>query len=343
MMKNTRILGLFILLMAGNVYGQTRLAFEALTFVKDIAYYKNKPYTGTTTSVYDDKTRAEEVNWKNGLLDGLKTEFYNGAGVHAKYFFKEGKRNGPFEIFFKNGQTESKGYYIDDQLDGEILGYYPRGNIRYTHTYDHGVENGISKTWFENGVLQQEGTVLIGKVHGTLKSYYEDSSIRSEIVYHLGTRNGKAYKWHTTGCLGEESYYKMGILDSVYRLYDNLLCQLLQEVNYKKGKKFGVSMSFTQLGDTVSLETYEYDQLHGPWVLYQDKKREAFGNYVKGEKDGFWYTGLVSDFQHCEGAYDMGVQVGKWMYFDHKKRKLAMRIYDDNGKIVKQKVYRKIE
>ena len=48
----------------------------------------------------------------------------------SKGFLKAGKREGPFEDFFENGQLERKGSFKDDLLDGSFEEFMKKDNER---------------------------------------------------------------------------------------------------------------------------------------------------------------------------------------------------------------------
>jgi antitoxin component YwqK of YwqJK toxin-antitoxin module len=49
--------------------------------------------------------------------------------------FINGKRNGLYKSYWKNGQLENISTYIDDKLNGECKSYYPNGQLYFSCTY----------------------------------------------------------------------------------------------------------------------------------------------------------------------------------------------------------------
>jgi antitoxin component YwqK of YwqJK toxin-antitoxin module len=43
--------------------------------------------------------------------------------------YKDGKRDGPWERYYENGQLEKKGSYKDGELDGLYERYYENGQL----------------------------------------------------------------------------------------------------------------------------------------------------------------------------------------------------------------------
>lgn len=345
-LKMQRIKSISILLLLTGLLpvatAQGRIKFEGLTIKNETAFYKGKPFTGVSVATYEDNTLAEEVNWKEGKMDGMKTEYYQGAGIHARIGFRDNRRNGGFTYFYRNGRPKLKGSYRDNLLHDTLWSWYPSGGLQYLHVYDKGIKTGRMITWFSNGAVEQECMLIGGKPHGEMRNYYMDSSLRSIIHYNRGVREGSALTWHNTGCLAEEAYYKNGMLDSVHRVWDNLRCELIRSGSYKKGKKEGTFLTLDFLGDTISLETFREGKLHGPYITWHEKQRDTEGGYFNGKKHGYWKHNQANKYQWREGEYDEDTQIGTWWYYDTKGRKLMLQRFDDNGNLLEEKVFKKI-
>ena len=336
---------LFLMLnacLALQLSAQSRIKFEGLNIKDETAFFRGKPFTGVSVSTYDDQTMREEIWWKNGMMDGVKTEYYQGAGVHARISFRENQRYGTFTYYYRNGQPKLKGTYMRNILQDTLWSWYQNGRMQYLHVYDQGVRTGKILTWFNNGAPEQVCSLVGGKPHGAMYNYYADSSIRSIIHYNRGVREGSAYQWHNTGCMAEEAYYKNGLQDSVHRVYDNLRCQLIKNGNYVKGSKEGIFLQFDFLGDTLTLETWRNNQRNGPYINWLNNKRDIEGSYVNGKPHGYWVYGKESHYQWREGEYDEGTQIGTWWYYDTQGRKLMKQVFDDNGTLLEEKIFKKI-
>ena len=59
-----------------------------------------------------------------------------------QWSFKNGKKHGPWIIYHKNGQLESKGTYKDGKEDGPWVQYNEDGTVSeyFTGTYKNGVK-----------------------------------------------------------------------------------------------------------------------------------------------------------------------------------------------------------
>ena len=62
--------------------------------------------------------------------------------------FLFGKKDGPFESYYRSGQLKEKGTYRDGELEGLCEEYYENGQLEWRGTYNMGEECG---EWFEDG------------------------------------------------------------------------------------------------------------------------------------------------------------------------------------------------
>jgi len=337
---------------------------EELQNNNEVYYFNNKPYTGTSIDLFPDKTRMQEIEWVNGVLNGTKTEYFRGGVlVRTLMHFKDGKRNGPFIFYHDNGKVKLRGKYVDDLLDSTVNAFFDNGNNKYIHNYNMGIRVGESVTFYKNGNVEQRVSLMNEKPHGTMLNYYEAGNLRLESTYDEGVRNGAYIRYHLTGIMAEESYFKNGIQDSVSRYWDNVFGTLMKEEYYKLGKKDGVWITFNHMKDTITLFTYENDVLNGPfkkyfagsvqvgdrengkyekfdtakWVMEYMHELDEYGTYVNGKLDGEFKTGLFNTENHAEGFYKDGIMVGEWKYYNKYGKLVLHEKYNDDGELIYQK------
>jgi antitoxin component YwqK of YwqJK toxin-antitoxin module len=339
------LLVIFLLLAIAGVQAQkakvSRVFYENLEIRNGTAYLKNAPFTGLSIKQWENRQTNEEINWVNGLRDGLYSEYTETGILVARENWVEGVKHGEYAYYFPNGGIKNKGVFRNGNLDGEIWGYYPNGKPRYMNIYQSGIRHGKSHTWFSNGRTEQTGQFLNNLPHGEVLAWYPDSTPRYQTFYNMGIKNGRYYRWHKTGCPAEESYYKNGSLDSIRRLYDELNCSLLEVQEYSKGEKNGSFIKFGFRGDTLSIENWHFNKLDGRYVIWRDRAIETQGNYSAGEPDGYWKYGMMSHYQMREGNYEKGLMTGLWKFYDSNGELLARQWYDDNGEVVKSKFVRR--
>ncbi|MDP2176270.1 MAG: toxin-antitoxin system YwqK family antitoxin [Bacteroidota bacterium] len=350
-----------------NLYAQVddkksvkRVSLESLENVNEIMYHKGEPFTGHALDYFSNKVKKQEMHFESGLLHGPKTEYFEGGIlIRSKLYFTNGKRNGTFYFYHPNGKVKLTGKYINDELDSTVNAFYDNGNPKYTHNYKLGIKHGESLTYFYNGVLEQKVNLVNGIPSGFMRNFYQAGNLRQESFYTNGVRNGMFYKYHLTGVMAEESYYKNGLLDSVSRYFDNVFGRLMKEEYYKAGKRFGIQITYNELGDTITLMNYINDVLEGPYQKYYagsmdfGKKKKSYkgyvhgldevGIYVNGKLNGEFKTGLINRKNRAEGTYKDGVMVGEWKYYNANDKLVLHEKYNENGELIYQKPKLKVE
>ena len=104
--------------------------------------------------------------------------------------FKDGKMEGPWVYYRKNGQLFSKGTYKDGKKDGPYVDYYAIGQLASKGTYKDGNKHGPWILYYENGQLWDKNTYKDGEVDGPWVSYHENGQLREKGTYKVGKRNG---------------------------------------------------------------------------------------------------------------------------------------------------------
>lgn len=316
-----------------------RVYFDALVSNNGIYYYKGVPFTGLSVSKFPSNKKKQELNWVRGVLHGEKLEWFENGTLKTKMNFVNGQREGAFTLWWSNGNIYMRGTYVNNDYEGRVECFYKSGNIQYVYHYSKGVLHGIATNYFSNGEKENEVNVVNGKSDGVFRAWYPAGNTRKELHFKMGVLHGRSLLWHLNGQMAEESYYKNGVLDSILIAWDAILGTIIKKEHYLNGQKNGVFITYDQFGDTATAMSYKKDKLHGRYVVYQDKKIEAEGNYVNGEKHGFWRTGLVSNYQHQEGNYKNGKRIGTWVYYDLNGKKLMIQEYDNNGVFKKEKQF----
>ena len=64
---------------------------------------------------------------------------------------KDGKKEGKWISWYKNGKKESEGTFKDGKKDGKWTDWYENGQKKEEETYKDGVKDGLFTDWYENG------------------------------------------------------------------------------------------------------------------------------------------------------------------------------------------------
>ena len=181
------------------------------------AYYSNKKLA------YIREGRL--VEGYNLLPNGKHTEYYKNGQVKVQGSYKEGKRDGEFKAFLKNGKSAGSVIYKDGKIIKSTLikamknnaSFPPVDNINYkldtTHT--------LGKVEFENGLLR---TYFIfnknGLLDGNSIEYYEEGNIESIVPYKNNVVEGLVITYYENGNIKEEVNYKNDKMNGEAKSYD---------------------------------------------------------------------------------------------------------------------------
>jgi len=119
---------------------------EQITFKNTIAYANGKPYTGRVIE-YKDGKRFLEYGYKNGIQEGLETEWHTKTGTkqHESYWIS-GKKEGIYISYWPNGNKRRSVNYINDVKEGLLTRWYKDGQLDYQQNYSGGTRLGSQFT-----------------------------------------------------------------------------------------------------------------------------------------------------------------------------------------------------
>lgn len=128
---------------------------------EDIFYLDNeiKPYTGKCTIFYrNTESVKEEMNFRNGVLDG----------AHVSYY--------------QNGQIKRTGSYANGNLNGKWVGFDAKGKKIYEVEYKNDTLIGKFISWYSTGVMREKGTYQNNRKIGEWLSFDESGMIIKKVL-----------------------------------------------------------------------------------------------------------------------------------------------------------------
>ena len=121
-------------------------------------------FTGWNCPVIDEKDLVK----RGGLYYRKRTDvpFTGKTTGKTQGTFKNGKKDGPYVRYHKNGQLFLKTNYKDGKRDGPYIRYYDNGRLSSKGKQKDGKQEGPHVTHHRNGQLQTKGTFKDGKNEG---------------------------------------------------------------------------------------------------------------------------------------------------------------------------------
>ena len=196
------------------------------------AYYSNKKLAYTR--------EGKLVEGYNLLPNGKYTEYYKNGQIKVQGSYKEGKRDGEFKAFLKNGKSAGSVIYKEGKITKSTLvkamkdnaSFSPVTDIYYKLEGSHTLrkidyENGLLKTYFiynkdgipdgESVEYYEEGNIESivhfrnNIVEGLTTTYYENGNIDEEVNYKNNKMNGEAKSYDENGKLNGRTIFKDNI------------------------------------------------------------------------------------------------------------------------------------
>ncbi len=108
---------------------------------KEIEEYKNKIKTiKNQISLFSDKSLKSTFLFANGQKEGEEKIFFKGEAFLNKIKnWHDGILEGPSTVFYKTGEKYIEMYYKDGKIDGNYIVYNKDGSIKETYSYKDGV------------------------------------------------------------------------------------------------------------------------------------------------------------------------------------------------------------
>ena len=202
----------------GRVHGLRELYDEEGHLYMRGHYKHNIPH-GLFEHFFKDGGIDREM-LKNGKREGRSESFRKGL-LTQFWTYHLGKKEGPFETYWNNGNLNEKGSYQNDLLEGpaehyrddgtlsekftyhldkkegKSIEYFRSGTIRARSIFHKGKREGIGETYYPNGKLFYRATYVQGKMQGPFEAYYDNGQIAEKGAYQDGNFIGD--KWTPDG------------------------------------------------------------------------------------------------------------------------------------------------
>lgn len=125
--------------------------------------------------------------YKNGLLEGERSNYSAQGTLFLSEMYKNGKPNGKRTVMYANGNIESESYFADGRLHGQRKIYFPDGALWYLESYKNGRLDGERTSYFTNSNKRSEEFYSDGILEGLRKIYAENGELLTTEEYHWGT------------------------------------------------------------------------------------------------------------------------------------------------------------
>lgn len=197
---------------------------------------------------------------------------------------QQGRKQGPWKVFYRDGSLKAEGSYKDDLKIGQWRYYFRDGSLEQQGNYNAGRAQGVWEWFFPNGETLREEEYNLGLEDGMSTEYNDSGAVIAEGPYVDGMREGK---WlFVINDHKEEGEFFEGLRSGMWRHYYLSNGELRFEGAYENGLETGLHVHY-----------------------YDNGKVKRRGNYAGGIRQGIWEFFLKNGERTVTIEYEDGKEI----------------------------------
>lgn len=203
-----------------------------------------------------DTMIAKGIVLKNGEYEGDWEYYYKSGEIQAKGKYVNGVREGKWIYYYENGKKEQEGKYKKNEVSGTWLWYYPNGTLKKQEYFRKGRPEGEYIEYDQEGNEIVKGEFFNGKPEGEWTYQYHDHY--SKGAYSDGQKDGDWKEVYlSTGRTRFEGAYSYGEPKGKHKgYYPNGRLKFIGK--YKGSGRHGMWRFYRDDGTTAMEVTYKY-------------------------------------------------------------------------------------
>jgi len=238
-------------------------------------------------------TDAEET----AVVD-IRNEYFTDGKIRGTGSYKNGEKHGVHRsydeegtvidaILYDQGTEVGRGIIgVSGKIEGPWKLYYSNGNLKEEGEYKEGVKEGKWEFYDKEGKLMQIGSYLKGKPEGLWRWYHTDGSTRREESYSRGREDGESTEYDAQGEIISKGQYVDGLKEGpwIYDIGDHTV-----KGHYSQGEKDGRWSGIYDNGKTQFKGVFIIGLANGKHKFYYESGQlKQDGKYSSGRKNGEW-------------------------------------------------------
>ncbi len=275
--------------------------------------------------------------WPVALFSQTEYQVYRYANdsISSEGTLRNGKPDGYWKTYYENGRLKSEGNRKDYLLDGPWLFYSEEGDTTLMVTYDKDIKHGVRRIYMSDEITEDHFDQGIRV--DVSRRYDRHQHLLQVIPIKNGYEEGMSPVYDTTGRLIEIITYKKGFLNSreVINRYDGQgrkhgywkefypNFDLKSEIYYKHGLRNGFYKLYDEKGNLLVIKKYVNDVEE---VLSSETKPLQM-------QHEYYPNGRIKR----EASFRGGKREGTWREFDENGNVISSQIYK-NGTLVQSGV-----
>ena len=301
-----------------------------------ITMRNNTPHGEFTVYYPDGKTMMRVGRFQNGEKAGRWREFYPDSQLKSETLYQANREHGVVQEWYqaegdKEPQILTKGHFRNGKRDGEWMAWYKDGSIEASKAYRSGLEDGKYQEFWprekdaKESKLRVNGSYSLGKQTGTWTISYANGLKKSEVSFRDGKKHGKVKEWYDFVNRGKpvvrvKGEFSDGEQDGYWEaFFPNGRTEYSQQ--YSKGRLNGQARHYYETG-ALKQETFYVEgmQQEESTSFHPNKKVRSRARFQDGHLHGEFTFHYENGKPMIKGTYQRGLPVGTWRWFEQNGR-----------------------
>ena len=171
----------------------------------------------------------------NGKREGTWIGYHKNGEIAYKSNYLNGLLEGDNWSYYDNKKLKSHTFFKNGKLDEFNIFYHKNGQLAFKYKYKEFIQHGKQIEYHENGQLKFSGIYRNGKKDGDHREYYQNGQLWYKNTFENGVQLGPTITYWEDGRYKEKFEYRYGnkVLDLIY----NQLGQWDDKYKYKLTSK----------------------------------------------------------------------------------------------------------
>ena len=309
------------------------------------------------------------------IQNGKYIEYYKNGQIKVQGYYKEGKRDGEFKAFLRNGKSAGSVIYKDGKIIKSTLinsmkdnasfsiltdinsssnshevvtDEFSNGLLKQYFTFNKkGLLDGESRQYYEEGDRKSISPFKNNVADAVFISYYQNGNIKEKHTYKNGNEEGEGIFYYENGKLEEKYFMKNGKLDgeAINYFEDGKIKNkaifkdgvTLEEEVYKDNE---IRKNTFKNGEIVQQDIYSKNKiLKAKKFLLENGKMKIISYYENGNKEEEVF--VINELFDGEAlVYYPSGKLKEKDFFKNGKRDGEAIIYYENGNVKQKSLFK---
>jgi len=315
------------------------------------------------------------IKGKDSILHGKYIEYYKNGQIKVQGSYNEGKRDGEFKAFLRNGKSAGSVFYKDGKIIKSTLVKAMKDNASFSLVTDinynlnshkivtdefpnqllkqyfvfnkNGLLDGESREYYEEGDIKSVSPFKNNVADGIFISYYQNGNIKDKQNYKNGNEEGEGLFYYENGQLEEKYFMKNGKLDgeAINYFNDGKIRHkaiykddiILEEEVHENNE---IKKNIFKNEEIVQQDIYLKNKILKATIFFLENEKTKIITYHKNgnkQEEVFSINGLLDGEAFI--YYPSGKVENKSFFKDGKREGESLTYYE-NGKLKKKILYK---